>query len=85
MTDMLEPQLGDKKTGSEEVGALIREGMEMRGLNQKELAFRARITPSTLSRIITGRRNGSIEVLSRIFAVLGISAAPTRGDAEAHE
>jgi transcriptional regulator with XRE-family HTH domain len=51
----------------------IRDWREHRGLSQAELAAQAGITASYLSQLESGKRDGTMEVLLVIAAVLGVS------------
>ena len=55
---------------SEELGRVLVRLREGRGLSQKQVADRAEISNSTLSRLESGDRGVSREVLDRICAVL---------------
>jgi DNA-binding XRE family transcriptional regulator len=51
----------------------IRVWREHRGLSQGELAAKAGISPSYLSQLESGKRDGTTEVLSAIAAVLEVA------------
>lgn len=44
-----------------------------RAINQKQLASRVGITPSALSRIVSGDRNPKLETLEKIAKAIGVS------------
>ena len=49
----------------------IREFMEKRHMNQKELALRAGVTEASISRYLNGKRRMSVETLFHISIALG--------------
>ncbi len=51
----------------------IRVWREYRGLSQGELAARAGISPSYLSQLESGKRDGTMEVLSAVAAALDVT------------
>lgn len=55
------------------IGAKIRKIRESKNITQRELAYKAGITPQQLHRIETGRSNTSFKTLSLIAKALGIS------------
>ena len=54
-------------------GNPIRTWREHRGLSQSELATRAGISASYLSQLESGKRDGTVEVLSALAAGLGVA------------
>ena len=54
----------------ETVAQIIRECRTRRGLNQKDLAKRIRVTPATVSNYETGRASVSSEMLFKIMTAL---------------
>lgn len=54
------------------IGERIKRFRSMRGLSQEKLAERAQISNTYLSRVENGRRQASLEVLTRIAAALNI-------------
>jgi transcriptional regulator with XRE-family HTH domain len=56
------------------VGKAIRTLRARKGINQKELAERAEITPSFLSLVESDRRAASLKVIERIAAALEVPA-----------
>ena len=57
----------------EEVGRRIKDRRLAQGLNQKQLALSAKLTPAGLLRVEAGDTNPSIDTLRRIAAALRIS------------
>lgn len=49
----------------------IRAYMQREGINQKELAGRVNVSPSTISRILNHGQSPTIELLDRIAAAMG--------------
>jgi transcriptional regulator with XRE-family HTH domain len=58
-------------------GALVRRAREQAGLSQLDLARRAEIRPSTLSRLESGARSPQWPMVERVLAALGLQ--PTLG------
>lgn len=65
---------GDAKTGSgsEDIAAALSHALAERGMSQRELAWKAGLTPSTVSRVLSGRRGGSADTLTRMMRALGL-------------
>lgn len=55
------------------LGERIRKFRENKKLNQEEAAYRARLDYSYYNQIEMGKRNPSVEALSRIAEALGVS------------
>ncbi len=50
----------------------LRESMQARGWNGKELAARAKMTPPQFSRILTGKTSPGLDVLDRLSKALSV-------------
>ena len=56
--------------------------LHARGMSQKELASKSGITPSAISRYLSGERDPGLSCLARIVRVLGVSADSLLGLSE---
>ncbi|WP_037513997.1 helix-turn-helix domain-containing protein [Sphingopyxis sp. LC81] len=57
------------------LGQNIRRVRKGQALSQEHLAFKAGVSRSFMSDVETGRRNPTIEVISRLSAALGVQAS----------
>lgn len=53
-------------------GRRLRQLREEKGLTQEQIAFRARLSREYLSRIESGKRNVSLDVIERLSEALGV-------------
>lgn len=65
------------------IGRNILRGLELRGINQKELAEKAGTSGSYICQIISGKRAPSVKTLGKISEALGCTAAELLEDRSA--
>lgn len=66
------------------LGATLRRQRETRGLTQRQLAVRARVSQAAVARIEQGDRGPRAETLERLFAALGLQLAVSVEPLDAH-
>ena len=74
-------ELPDSAPGSA-LKTAIRAELEARGWSQRELAERAGLPQKQVSQILTGKIEGSLGVLERMAAVVGLRISVDRIDGE---
>lgn len=65
---------GDHTSGSSRLGMLVHDAARKKGLSNKEFAAAIGVDPSTVSRIFSGKRLPSAELLTKIECQLVIIA-----------
>lgn len=67
------------------IGARIEEVSALRGFSLRELGRRANVSPSMLSRIITGQRQASPAIVSAVARALSVSISVLHGQPYIHQ
>lgn len=74
MARRVEPQVG--------LGLAIRQLREGAGLSQEEVAHRADLHPTWISKLESGRANPALGTVVRVAEALGVKASELLGEAE---